>query len=88
MLGAATRNILFGNVQLLEYCKNHSIDMSKLHQCNVERMGSKYFFVMRKKCDDVTLENDIDSQPDVVLTMDASSERFQFENTEWTKNVI
>ena len=87
MLGKATKNIVLGNVQLLEYCKQHSIDHTKLRRCNIEKMGDKYFFVMPKKNVVPSLSNDIDSQPDVVLTMDAGSDIFYFENTKWTSAI-
>ena len=51
-------------------------------------MGNVYFFVLSKQCANPSLDNDIDSQPDVVLTMDVSNDDFQFNNTEWTERVL
>ncbi len=88
MLSNPTKNILLGNIQLIDYCKNQRIDMRKLRNCNIEKMGNVYFFVLSKQCAKSSLDNDIDSQPDVVLTMDVSDTDFQFSNTEWTERVL
>lgn len=84
MLSTKTKNVVLGNIQLLNYCKCQNIDIAKLQSCNIEKMGDKYYFVMPRKGVTPTLDNDIASQPIVVLTMDVSSENFDFENTEWT----
>ena len=88
MLSNPTKNILLGNIQLIDYCKNQRIDMRKLRNCNIEKMGNVYFFVLSKRCATPSLDNDIDTQPDVVLTMDVSNTDFQFNNTEWTERVL
>ena len=88
MLSNPTKNILLGNVQLIDYCRNQRIDMGKLRNCNIEKMGNVYFFVLSKRCTAPSLDKDIDSQPDVVLTMDVSNADFQFNNTEWTERVL
>lgn len=87
MLNENTKIVIMGNVQLLDYCKENEINIQKLSKCNIERMGSKYFFVLGKDISDPSLENDIDSQPDVVLMMDVSNETFKFSLTENTKRV-
>lgn len=87
MVSATTKRIIMGNVQLLDYCKEKRISISKLTKCNIEKIGERYFFVMHKTGSLPTMEHDIDSQPDVVLTMDASSDNFLFSNTEWTARV-
>lgn len=88
MLGRSSKNVIMGNVQLINYCKNNSIKMSKLNNCNIEKMGNTYFFVLTKGFKNPTMENDIASQPDVVLTMDATEDIFKFSNTKWTSRVI
>lgn len=88
MLSVTTKNVVLGNIQLLNYCKSQKIDVTKLYGCNIEKMGNKYFFVLPKKDVPSTMEHDIDSQPNVVLTMDASSEDFDFETTEWTEQIV
>jgi len=87
MLGNAMKNVLLGNVQLLDYCNKQGIDISELSKCNIERMGSKYYFVLPKPGIRPTMDNDRASQPDVVLTMDAHTDRFKFEQTVWTEKV-
>ena len=88
MLSIATKKVVLGNIQLLDYCKSRKIDISKLNDCNIEKMNNKYFFVMPRKGITPTLDNDIDSQPSVVLTMDVSSDEFSFESTEWTPELV
>ncbi len=87
MLNAMTKKIVLGNIQLLNYCMQKKIDISKLNDCNIERMDSKYIFVLPKKNVKLSLDNDIDSQPSVVLTMDVSADNFNFEETEWTDKI-
>ena len=88
MINKPTKSVLLGNIQLLDYCKRQHIDLDKLQMCNVERMGNKFFFVLSIGAKSPTLENDIESQPDVVLTMDVSKSCFQFDRTEWTRRVV
>lgn len=84
MLSSAAKNLVLGNIQLIEYCDRNKIDLTKLNQCNIERMGNKYFFVMPKENVIPSLDNDIASQPTVVLTMDTTQDVFTFENIEGT----
>lgn len=79
MLSIAAKHLVLGNTQLIDYCNRNKIDLTKLSQCNIERMGNKYFFVMPKKNIIPTLDNDIASQPIVVLTMDTTRDVFDFE---------
>lgn len=89
MLSKETKKVVLGNVQLLEFCKHQNIDIEKLKYCNIERMGDEFFFVMpRNNGIAPTLENDIATQPDVVLIMHTSSEDFDFETTEWTLKIL
>lgn len=88
MLGKSSKNIIMGNIQLINYCANHSISLAKLSDCNIEKMGNTYFFVLGRGIKSVSMDNDIDTQPDVVLTMDVSSGDFIFNNTQWTSRVI
>ena len=88
MVSTPTKNIILGNVQLIKYCEDQHIDLKKLSNCNIEKMGNTYFFVLPKKNVRPVLENDIESQPDVVLTMDVSKTDFHFASTEWTEKVF
>lgn len=90
MLGKTSKKIVMGNVQLINYCKRNKINLIKLMDCNIEKMGNTYFFVLSKnrKNTPLSMDNEIDSQPDVVLTMDVTNDDFEFENTQWTSRVI
>jgi hypothetical protein len=88
MLKKSFKDIIMGNVQLMDYCKENDIKLNKLKSCNIEKMGDVYYFVLPKGMEQTSLDNDIDSQPDVVLTMDTSDDTFRFANTEWTPRVI
>lgn len=46
MLNTSTKNVILGNIQLLNYCERQRINVAKLHNCNIERMDNKYFFVI------------------------------------------
>ena len=90
MLGKTSKKIVMGNIQLMDYCNNNSISLVKLNDCNIEKIGNTYFFVLKKENqpDETSMDADIDSQPDVVLTMDVTNDDFKFENTQWTSRVI
>lgn len=87
MINGVGKRIIFGNVQLLEYCKRRRIDIAMLQECEIERMNHRYFFVRHKKGIRPTMESDIATQPDVVLVMDAGKDKFQFEETRWTDDI-
>ena len=89
MLSDETKKVVLGNIQLLEFCKHQNIDIEKMKKCNIERMGDEFFFVMSKNNGiEPSLENDIATQPDIVLIMHTSSEDFDFETTEWTSKIF
>ena len=89
MLSDETKKVVLGNVQLLRYCEQKNISINKLRKCNIERMDDKFFFVMTKNNGiEPTLENDIATQPDVVLIMHTISKVFDFETTEWTSKIF
>ncbi len=86
MVSKQEKNIILGNVQLLNYCDNNNIDMQKLSDCDIERIGTRFIFVLRKNNNNLepTLANDIDTQPDIVLTMEVENKNFVFSETEFT----
>lgn len=85
MVSNPTKNIIIGNIQLIDYCSTQHIDIKKLQDCNIEKMGNTYFFVLSKEnAEKCSMDNDIDCQPDVVLTMDVSDSVFQFNDTDKT----
>ncbi len=89
MVSIPTKNIIIGNIQLIEYCNAQHIDLNKLQNCNIEKMGNTYFFVLSKRnVGDVSMDDDIDCQPDVVLTMDVTDSVFQFNNTDKTERIF
>lgn len=88
MLKRTAKTMVMGNVQLLDYCKKNNIQIAKLNTCNIEKMNDLYFFVLPKNIKNASMEHDIDSQPDVVLAMDTSDDKFKFEQTEWTSKIL
>ncbi len=72
------KNLILGNVQLIEYCHNNDVDISMLKNCNIERMGDLFLFVLPQKDLEPIMDNDIATQPKIILAMDASLEKIQF----------
>ncbi|MEZ3446361.1 MAG: hypothetical protein K1W30_14740 [Lachnospiraceae bacterium] len=94
-LSESSRKLAFGNIDLLKYCNSVCIDTNKLEECNIEKMGDLYIFVMSKNTNGIDtktclLEHDIATQPDIVLTMEYNKEKktFEFETTEYTKRIL
>ncbi|MGY3663001.1 MAG: hypothetical protein ACXAHE_03870 [Roseburia sp. 1XD42-69] len=78
-LGNSSKTILFGNIDLINYCKNIGVNFNILKKCNVEKMGNTYVFVLSKDNIEqsnliIPLDIDMDSQPDIVLTMEVEPE--------------
>ena len=72
MVGFSTKTLILGNKDLLNYCKSCGISTEKLRQCNIEKMGDSFVIVMPKEGSELvesTMENDIATQPDIVLIM-------------------
>ena len=88
MLSKACKVKIMGNKHLIEYCRNNGINTDKLKACNIEKMGDTFFFVLSKGISYPTMDNDIDSQPDVVLTMEAKGDNFEFAKTDRTARII
>lgn len=93
MLNATTKKLILGNVELLKYCNSACIDVLKLGQCNIERMGHHYVFGLKKENIPIStaglpLDIDIASQPDVVLIMTVTEEDIIFETTEKTIRIL
>ena len=91
-LSDSSKEILFGKKDLIKYCNNVGIVMSKLELCNIEKMGETYVFVLSKDngyCKTTLLEHDMDTQPDIVLTMEYQGpKQFKFETTNYTKRIL
>lgn len=90
----SSKAVIFGNIDLNRYCNNAGISLNKLRNCNIEKMGDMYVFVLSKdhpykNSDDLPLAHDIDTQPDIVLTMEyIANEGFKFETTKYTRRVL
>lgn len=89
-----TKTIIFGNVHLINYCKNAGIDTNKLKKCEIEKMGNIYVFVLSKENTPkstcmIPLDVDIATQPDIVLTMEVTeNEKYKFETTAKTVRLL
>lgn len=86
--------VLFGNVDLLMFCKNSAIDLKKLKECNIEEMGhGVYVFTLSKAVKPkseqlLPLDIDLMTQPDIVLTAEVSNDKLEINTTKHTKRVL
>jgi hypothetical protein len=94
-LNASSRIAINGNVNLLRYCQDAGISMDKLKECNIEKMGDNYVYVLSKENAPrsnalIPLDKDLETQPDVVLIMHINTETSQveFETTSKTMRVL
>lgn len=93
-LNTSSRAMIFGNIELNTFCNKAGISMNKLKSCNIEKMGENmYVFALSKESvpkskNIIPLDTDIDSQPEVVLTMEFENNIFNFETTQFTKRVL
>lgn len=93
-LSEQAKVILFGNIELIKYCRRVGIDEEKLKKCNIGIMGNMYVLSLSKenppksKCI-LHIDIDLDTQPDIVLIMSVSNKGgIDFETTSFTKRVL
>lgn len=87
------KRIVIGNVDLIKYCNSIGVDLSKLRKCHIERMGNHLVFGLPKigvlkSQNELPLDIDIDSQPDIVLVMTVEGDDLRFETTKNTVKVL
>lgn len=94
-LSESNKKLVLGNIEILKFCHDSCIDVNKLSKCNIERMGDFYVFGLDKenipesKQPWLPLDIDIESQPDIVLTVDLEDiDNMKFETTDKTKRVL
>lgn len=91
-LNESSKAVMFGNKDLIAYCKSVGISIPKLEKCNIEKMGDTHVFVLSKNHGygkGMLLEHDLDTQPDIVLIMEyIGNNKFKFETTNNTKRVL
>ena len=93
-LGKMSKKALMGNYDLLKYCTSCGIDMNKMLNCNIEKMGNIYVFVLDKENVpksqyECHLDIDIASQPDIILKMEyLDNDTWDFTTTKYTKRVL
>ena len=92
--------MIIDNIHILEYCQKEGIDLSILRQCNIEKMNikgmnEKFVFVLDKEDapeipeGSCGLEFDLDTQPDVVLVVEADDEgNITFEQFPQTHRIL
>ena len=84
--------IVLGNSDLIDYCNKVGISLKMLKNCNVEKMGNSYVFVLSrdfpKSKQMIPLDLDIASQPDIVLFMEYSKGGLIFKTTDKTSRVL
>ena len=70
MLSFEAKTLILGNTVVLNYCKSNDLDVNKLAKCRIEKMGNNFVVGLPKEDSEFlkpTMENDIATQPDVVL---------------------
>ena len=92
-LSESTKTIVNGNIELIKYCKSCGIDLNKLYACNIEHMGNHFVYGLsknnlHKSKNELPLDIDIESQPDIVLIMTVEDGKLSFETTSATKRVL
>ena len=93
-LNESSKILVFGNINLIKYCNGAGISIDKLKRCNIEKMGNTYVFVLSKENTPksnliIPLDIDIETQPDVVLTMEIQNEEnIKFETTDKTLRLL
>lgn len=93
MLANSTKKLILGNIDLLNYCQTHSINIEKLNKCNIEKMGDEFMFVLDKEnvpksSQIIPLDIDIETQPDIVLIVSISDCGIQIETTNKTRRLL
>ena len=86
--------LVFGNIDLIKYCKSSGISLEKLKKCSIEKMGNNYVFVLSKNNNVkssslIQLDVDLDTQPDIVLIMEVTDGKFiEFKTTNKTLRIL
>ena len=93
MLSKELTILINRNVELLKYCNEQNIDLEKLSQCYIEKMGNEFLFCLSKENVPVStqilpLDIDIATQPDVVLIIRVEGKSLFFETTEKTNRIL
>lgn len=89
-----SKYMVCGNIELLKYCNTSGISVEKLKKCNIEKMGNNYVFVLTKENKPksnsiIPLDIDLETQPDIVLTMKIQGDNdIIFETTDNTIKVL
>lgn len=89
-----SKYMVCGNIELLKYCSTTGISIEKLKKCNIEKMGNNYVFVLAKENKPksnsiIPLDIDMETQPDIVLTMKIHGDNdIIFETTDNTIKIL
>lgn len=88
------KTVLFGNVDLLRFCKTSAIDLNKLKECNIEEMGhGVYVFTLSKNDKPLSnqllpLDIDLMTQPDIVLIATVNNDKLEINTTTYTQRIL
>jgi hypothetical protein len=94
MLSEKSKAVVLGNINLLQYCKETGIDINKLKICRIEKMGDYYVFGLEKEkrpksSQLIPLDTDLETQPDIVLTMEPDENgNMHFQTTNKTMRIL
>lgn len=90
-LNENSKKVVLHNKSLIEHCKIVGINIEKLSNCNIEKVDNNYIFVLSKNTRYSTktmLEYDLETQPDIVLTMNYNGNNdYIFKTTEYTVRI-
>lgn len=93
MLSKELTKLIMGNLELLNYCNEHYVDLEKLAQCHIEKMGNEFMFCLPKENVPVSsqilpLDIDIATQPDVVMILRVERKSLAFELTAESHRIL
>lgn len=93
-LSKESKTVLLGNIEVLKFCRDNKIDISRLKECSIEVMGRVlYIFTLPKDNMPVSnqlipLDYDIGTQPDAVLIMEIKNDKIVIKTTENTRRLL
>lgn len=89
------KKVVLGNIELIKYCNEVGIDLEKLAQCRIERIGKGEALIFAlskenvpKSTQLIPLDFDLDSQPDIVLIMHVTENDIFFDVFDETRRVL
>lgn len=91
MLSFDIKTLILGNEELKRFCRHNCINIDRLKECRIERIHGILMFGLAKEGiwnTPINMENDIATQPDIVLAIKVEPDgRICIETTEHTNRI-